>query len=413
MNYTETIQWIFNHLPFYQKNGIKDYKPGLERIKNFCSYLGNPQNFFKSIHIGGTNGKGSTTHMLSSILQEEKYNIGKYTSPHMIDYRERISFNGLLIEKDFIVSFISDNKKIIEKEKMTFFEMNTALAFQYFKEKKVNIAIIEVGMGGRLDSTNIINPEISIITNISLDHTESLGDNLLKIALEKSGIIKSNKSVIIGSQISEDVRSIFFKKALIKNSPIYFVKKMNNYSIYKIPFEADYQIYNKSVVLKTIDILQKRKNFFISSESIKNGLKKVILNPFFKGRWQIFKSENPKIILDIAHNEGGFFMIKKQLEKEYYEELHLVLGFVKGKKIEDILKLLPVNAFFYFCEPNIKRKLSIEKIKQLIQKLFINNNKKYFFSSVKEAFYSAKKKSKKGDLILITGSTFIVSEALF
>ncbi|WP_185866451.1 bifunctional folylpolyglutamate synthase/dihydrofolate synthase [Blattabacterium cuenoti] len=412
MNYSETIQWIFNRLPIYQKTGLKSYKPGLKRMKFFCSYLGNPQNFFKSIHVGGTNGKGSTVHMLSSILQEERYNIGLFTSPHLIDFRERISCNGLLIEKDFIINFIEENKKIIEKEKMSFFEMNTALAFQYFKKKKVHLAIIEVGLGGRLDSTNIINPEISIITNISEDHTELLGNDRSKIALEKAGIIKRNTSVIIGSGISQEIKFVFFKEALKKNAPIYFSNYVKDYSKYQIPFEADYQNLNRIIVLKTIDILQKRKNILVSNESIKSGLKKVIENTNLKGRWHILKRDNPKIICDIAHNEEGILMINQQLKKESYENLHLVLGFVREKKVEKLLKYFPIEAFYYFCQPNIERKFSIENLKILVKKMFKNNRKMFFYPSVKKAFLSAKFQAKKKDLILISGSTFTVSEVL-
>ncbi|AGW85952.1 Folylpolyglutamate synthase [Blattabacterium sp. (Nauphoeta cinerea)] len=297
MNYTETIQWIFKRLPIYQKTGLISYKPGLKRIQNFCSYLGNPQNFFKSIHVGGTNGKGSTVHMLSSILQEEKYQTGLFTSPHLIDFRERITCNGIFIEKNFIVDFIKKNKKFIEKEKISFFEMNTALAFQYFKEKKVNIAIIEVGMGGRLDSTNLITPEISVITNISIDHTETLGDNQLKIALEKAGIIKKNVSVIIGRRISRDVRFLFFQEALKKNAPIYFSVKSKKDSQYKMPFKADYQNLNRSIVLKIIRILHDRKNIIVSNQSIKKGFKNVIKNTTLKGRWHILQKKNPKLFV--------------------------------------------------------------------------------------------------------------------
>ncbi|AFJ90881.1 folylpolyglutamate synthase/dihydrofolate synthase family protein [Blattabacterium sp. (Blaberus giganteus)] len=410
MNYTETVLWIFKRLPIYQKTGLKSYKPGLKRIQNFCSYLGNPQNFFKSIHVGGTNGKGSTAHMLSSILQEERYKIGLFTSPHLIDFRERITYNGVLIEEDFIVDFINDNKKFIEKEKISFFEMNTALAFKYFKEKKVNIAIIEVGMGGRLDSTNLITPVISIITNISMDHTETLGNHRLKIALEKAGIIKKNVSVIIGRKISRDVRFLFFQEALKKNAPIYFSVKSKKDAQYKMPFEADYQNFNRNVVLKTISILHYRKNVIVSNQSIKKGLKNVIKNTNLKGRWHILQHKNPKIICDIAHNEEGACMINKQLEKESYEKLHLVLGFVKEKKVDQLLKHFPIESFYYFCQPNIDRKYSIHDLTILVYKIFKNHDKISFFPSVKKAFLYAKNKANKNDLILITGSTFVISE---
>ncbi|WP_185862007.1 bifunctional folylpolyglutamate synthase/dihydrofolate synthase [Blattabacterium cuenoti] len=412
MNYLETVQWIFKRLPIYQNTGLKSYKPGLKRIQNFCSYLGNPQNFFKSIHVGGTNGKGSTVHMLSSILQEEKYKIGLFTSPHIIDFRERITCNGILIDENFIVDFIKNNKNFIEKENISFFEMNTALAFQYFKEKKVNIAIIEVGMGGRLDSTNIIIPEISVITNISIDHTETLGNNKLKIALEKAGIIKENVSVIVGKNISKKIQFIFLKEAFKKNAPIYFSIKNKNDFKYEIPFKVNYQNFNKNIVLKIINILHHRKNIFISHQSIKEGLKNVIKNTNFKGRWHILQKKNPKIICDIAHNEEGISMINYQLKKESYKKLHLVLGFVKEKRVEKLLKYFPIESFYYFCQPNIGRKFPIFDLKILVNKIFKNSKKINFFYSAEKAFLSAKSKAKKNDLILISGSTFIVSEIL-
>jgi folylpolyglutamate synthase/dihydrofolate synthase len=412
LNYTETVKWIFKRLPIYQKTGLRSYKPGLKRIQNFCSYLGNPQNFFKSIHVGGTNGKGSTVHMLSSILQEEKYKIGLFTSPHLIDFRERITCNGMLIEENFIVDFINENKKFIEKEQISFFEMNTALAFKYFQEKKVNIAIVEVGMGGRLDSTNLIIPEISIITNISIDHTEILGKSKLKIALEKAGIIKNNVSVIIGRKISKNVRFLFLQEALKKNAPIYFTVKSKKDSQYKMPFKANYQNFNRSVVLKTVNVLRYRKNIIVSNQSIKKGLKNVIKNTNFKGRWHILQEKNPKIICDTAHNQEGIFIINKQLKKESYEKLHLVLGFVREKKVDKLLKYFPVESFYYFCQPDIDRKYPIHDLIILVHKMFKNHENINFFTSVKKAFLCAKNKAKKNDLILISGSTFVVSEIL-
>ncbi|WP_185864338.1 bifunctional folylpolyglutamate synthase/dihydrofolate synthase [Blattabacterium cuenoti] len=412
MNYSETIQWILKRIPSYQEIGIKSYKPGLKRINNFCSYLGNPQKYFKSIHIGGTNGKGSTVHMLSSILQESQYKVGVFTSPHLIDFRERITCNGILIEKNFIINFVKKNKKFIEKEKISFFEMNTALAFQYFKENKVNFAIIEVGLGGRLDSTNLIIPEISVLTNISIDHVEILGHNKEKIAIEKSGIIKNNISVILGCNIPKYIRFIFLKEAFKKNSPIYFSTYNEKYSKFNIPFDADYQKFNKFLVLKIINILHKKKNISISCRSIKNGLKNVIENTKFKGRWQIIKRYNPRIICDIAHNEAGISMISRQLRKESYNKLHLILGFVKEKKVVSLLKYFPINSFYYFCQPNVDRKFHINDLKKLVDHIFHSREKIKFFFSVKEAYFSAIKESDKDDLILISGSTFVVSEVL-
>ncbi|WP_238785633.1 bifunctional folylpolyglutamate synthase/dihydrofolate synthase [Blattabacterium cuenoti] len=410
----KTVKWIFNRIPSYQEFGLKYFKPGLNRIKKFCNYLGDPQNFFRIIHVGGTNGKGSTVNMLYSILQEEGYNVGSFTSPHIIDFRERISCNGFYIEKNFIVDFIKKNKKFIEKESISFFEMNTAMAFQYFKEKKVYIAVVEVGMGGRLDSTNVINPEISVITNISIDHTKSLGNTKLEIANEKSGIIKKNLSVIIGN-ISNNLKKFFLKKALRKNSPIYFSTKKKNNNIlnkYKIPFKSiNYQVYNTGLVLSIINILNKRKYIIVSEKSIKKGLKNIIKNTNFKGRWHVIK-KNPKIICDIAHNEEGFFMISSQLKKESYDRLHLVLGFVKEKKISSLLKWLPNESYYYFCQPNIKRKYDIKNLKIIVNKIFFNTDKKKinFYDSVKLAFFCAKENSNSNDLILVSGSTFVVSE---
>ncbi|WP_185882306.1 bifunctional folylpolyglutamate synthase/dihydrofolate synthase [Blattabacterium cuenoti] len=408
MNYTETIKWILDRFYSFQKKEKNYYQTGLERINYFCSYLGHPQNAFKSIHIAGTNGKGSTAHMLYSILQEEKYNIGLFTSPHLINFRERIFCNGKLIDKNFIIEFINQNKKIIEQKNISFFELNTCLAFEYFKNQKVFMAIIETGLGGRLDSTNIIIPEISVITNVSKDHTKILGNSLSQIALEKAGIIKNNISVIIGF-CKNYIKHIFLQEALKKNAPIYFVKKQKDISMYSIPCESIYQNYNKQLVLKIVELLINKKNIIISNQSIKNGFIKINKNTNFQGRWQILQL-NPKIICDIAHNEEGIKIINQQLKKEFYNKLHLVLGFVKDKNVKKILQYFPSDAFYYFCQPNIDRKLSIQNLQDLVK--IKNNQYVQFFYSVKDAFINAKYKSNKEDLILISGSTFTVSEIL-
>ncbi|WP_185864904.1 bifunctional folylpolyglutamate synthase/dihydrofolate synthase [Blattabacterium cuenoti] len=416
MNYTKVVKWIFNRLPIYQKYGYKCYKPGLNRIKSFCNYLGNPQKYFKSIHVGGTNGKGSTVNMLYSILQEEGYKVGSFTSPHLLDFRERISYNGKYIEKKFIIKFIEKNQFFIEKKSISFFELNTAMAFQYFKEKKVDLAVIEVGMGGRLDSTNIIIPELSIITNISMDHMEILGKNELEIAFEKSGIIKKNVSVIIGPNNSKTIQYFFLIDSFKKNSPIYFVFPSKKDNLFQSSFDdVNYQYLNKELVLKTIDILKNRKNFFISKKSIIDGLNNIKKNTSFKGRWEILKKKNPRIICDVAHNEKGIYMINSQLNKESYERLHLVLGFVKGKKINSFLNMFSYKkTYLYFCQPNIERKYDIQSLKILVNNFFLknqhNNKNINFFKSVKMAFISAKKNAKNNDIILISGSTFVVSE---
>lgn len=411
MNYLNSVRWMLKKIPFYQNDGLKSFNPGLKRIKKFCKYLGNPQEFFKSVHIGGTNGKGSTIYMLRSIFQEEKYKVGSFISPHLLDFRERILFNESYIEKNFVIDFLKDNKKIIENEEMSFFEINTALSFQYFKDKKVDIAFIEVGMGGRLDSTNIIIPELSAITNISIDHTNVLGKNCFEIAFEKAGIIKNNIPIVIGNNIKRNIRHFFFQKALEKNSPIYFSKENELINKYYTKFDVYYQNLNKSLVIEIVNVLKKRKNIFVSDKSIENGLKKMNNNINFKGRWHILKKNSPKIICDVAHNKDGIRMINIQLKKEFYKKLHLVLGFVKEKNIENFLNFFPDESYYYFCQPNIDRKYPIKLLRKKVE-IFLKKKKNVikYFDTVKSAFYEAKRNALKNDLILISGSTFVVSD---
>ncbi|WGH26244.1 MAG: bifunctional folylpolyglutamate synthase/dihydrofolate synthase [Candidatus Bostrichicola ureolyticus] len=397
MNYIQIVKWIFDKL---YKN--KKYNTGLHRIYSLCEYLKHPQKQFKSIHIGGTNGKGSTSHMLSSILQESGYKVGLFTSPHLKDLRERIRYNGNMIEKEFIISFINKYKNILEY--FSFFEIMTVLGFYYFKEKKVDIAIIEVGMGGRLDSTNIISPIISIVTNISFDHIKSLGSNLEKIAYEKAGIIKPYTQVIIG-EYSNKTKFIFQEIAKNKNATISFVNS-NNYEIYNTDLKGNYQILNQKTVLKTIEILS-NLGIKVSKNDLKNGFKNVINNTHLQGRWQIL-GNSPKIICDVGHNESGIKILVRQLKQEKYKNLHLVLGFVKEKDIQKILSCFPKKALYYFCQPNIYRKFPIQEIKELTK----SYKDTQYFDTVIEAFDMAKIRSKNEDLIFIGGSTFVVSEIL-
>lgn len=405
MNYYDSIKWIFSRLPMFKKTSFNYFKPKpiLFRIQYLCSYLGNPQNYFKSIHVAGTNGKGSTCHMLSSILQESGYKVGLFTSPHLKDFRERIRFNGKLIEKDFITQFINLNKFFLEKGNFLFFEINTALAFEYFKSKNVDIAIVEVGLGGRKDSTNIILPIISIITNISFDHMKCLGKSLEEIAYEKAGIIKYNTPVVIGQYLNK-TKSVFKKIAKEKNAKIYFSEKKKK--LYNIPLHGDYQIFNQSTVLTSVDILVSM-GIRISNKNLKKGLENVIINTPLQGRWQILQF-SPKIICDIAHNEDSIRIVFKQLKKITYNSLHLVLGFVKEKDIIKILSLLPKEAFYYFCQPSIERKFTIDNLKKLTK----GYKNSFYFYTVNQAFYMAKKKAKKEDVIFIFGSAFVVSEII-
>lgn len=397
------IKWILKYAPMYQNKGIKAYSHGLNNIIELSKYMGNPQNFFKSIHIAGTNGKGSTAHMLASILQESNYKVGLFTSPHFNDFSERIQINGVYIDKNFIIYFIKKYKKFLQKKIYSFFEIMTIIAFLYFKQKKIDIAIIEVGMGGRFDSTNIISPIISIITHIGWDHTDILGNTLNEIAYEKAGIIKQNTPVIIGPNVS-GTENVFIKVAKQKNTNIFLSEKNNNIYLNKIGYS---HFLNKNTVLKTIEILREL-DFIISDKNLKNGFKKVIQNTNFIGRWHILK-KSPKIICDIAHNEDSIKSVSDQLNYESYKNLHLILGFVKEKKIIKILSFLPKKANYYFCQPNIDRAFSIKKIKKLTNKYY--NNSKYF-SSVLEAFTEVNKIASKEDLIFIGGSTFVVAEVL-
>ena len=403
MNYSQTINYLFSRLPMYQREGSKAYKINLDNIIAGIKYLKNPHKKFKSIHIAGTNGKGSTAHMLSSILQTSKYQVGLYTSPHLKDFRERIKINNKMITKKYIIDFVERNKKIFEKLQLSFFELTVMLAFEYFSKKKVDIAIIECGLGGRLDSTNIIKPEISIITNISLDHTDLLGDSIEKIATEKAGIIKPNTSVIIGrSQIS--VREIFNTIAQKNNAKIIYA---DNKKTYETDLKGRWQKENISTTLTAINEL-KLNGWKIDNKSIKNGLLNVVKNTSLLGRWQIINT-NPTTICDTGHNEDGLKAVCNELKKIKYEKLHFIFGTVKDKKLNSILPLLPKKASYYFCNANIERAMNAKSLQQKsLQYSLIGKS----YTSVFDAIRSAQNRASKNDLIFIGGSTFVVAEAI-
>lgn len=403
MTYQETLSWMFAQLPMYQKQGKIAFKKDLTNILAFTDELNNPQRKFKTIHVGGTNGKGSTSHMLASILQEAGYKVGLYTSPHLKNFTERIRINGKEISKRTVSSFIKKNKKFLEEQQLSFFEMTVGMAFWYFAQEKVDVAIIEVGLGGRLDSTNIIIPEVSVITNIGLDHTQFLGETLPEIAFEKAGIIKSNVPVVIGER-QEAIEDVFVKKAEGLNAKIVFASD-KKYE-YKTDLLGEYQKKN----LKTaVTAIKQLSEFKVSEENIKKGLLNVVENTNLKGRWQILSSYNPKIICDTAHNKEGLSYVLNQLKKEEYKHLHIVLGIVSDKKIEDVLPMFPKNATYYFCRPNIPRGLS-ERI--LEKKASSFGLKGTIFSSVSQAFKEAKRFANKEDVIYIGGSTFVVAEII-
>jgi dihydrofolate synthase / folylpolyglutamate synthase len=406
MNYQETINWMFNQLPMYQLQGASAYKKDLTNVHLLVNHLGNPQKKLKSIHVAGTNGKGSTSHMLASILQEAGYKVGLYTSPHLKDYRERIKINGKEISEDFVCDFINKNKTFFESNDMSFFEMTVGLAFEYFVKEKVDIAIIEVGMGGRLDATNIITPLVSVITNIGLDHTQFLGNTLELIAFEKAGIIKPSIPVVIG-EFTPETKSVFLTKTAANNSEIYFSSEIIKKE-YPSDLVGDYQIHNKKTVVQTISIVNSQGTFKISEDNIKVGLLNVLKNTGLEGRWQQL-GEFPKIICDTAHNKNGLETVMKQILKEKFDTLHIVLGFVNDKDLAEILPLFPKKAIYYFCKPNIPRGLDAIILQE---KAATFNLKGKAYNSVSESYAKALQNASKTDFVYIGGSTFVVAEIL-
>jgi len=405
MNYKETTSWMFSKLPMYQSNGKSAYKEDLHRTELLVSHLKNPHYNFKSVHVGGTNGKGSTCHMIASVLQNSGYKVGLYTSPHLKDFRERIRINGNKISKKNVVNFIQENKSFLELNKLSFFEMTVGMAFDFFSEEQVDIAIIEVGLGGRLDSTNVIMPLLSIITNIGMDHTQFLGDTLQKIALEKAGIIKHNTPVVIG-EFQEDIVHIFKEKASKMNSQLSFANQLIPNPI-ECSLKGSYQNSNVKTAQLALNILIS-KGFNISKSSLKLGFLNVQKSTGIKGRWQILGTQ-PKIICDTAHNKDGLSLVFNQLVREKFNNLHVVLGFVNDKSLDSIITIFPVNAQYYFCRPNIPRGLDSSELK----KLFLRNNLKgKSYSSVIKALCEAKASAKKNDLIFVGGSTFVVAEVV-
>ncbi|HQF47258.1 MAG TPA: folylpolyglutamate synthase/dihydrofolate synthase family protein [Flavobacterium alvei] len=404
MNYQETINWMFNQLPMYQLQGASAYKKDLTNAHLLSNHLDNPEKKLKCIHVAGTNGKGSTSHMLASILQEAGYTVGLYTSPHLKDYRERIKINGEEISEDFVCEFITKNKAFFEANDISFFEMTVGLAFDYFAKEKVDIAIIEVGMGGRLDATNIITPLVSVITNIALDHTQFLGNTIEAIAFEKAGIIKPKIPVVIG-EYTEETKPVFLSKANENHSEIYFASDLISHN-YPSDLIGDYQKHNKKTVLQTIAVINSQKEFKIYETDIKSGLLNVVHNTGLEGRWQQL-GDSPKIICDTAHNKNGLEIVMKQIQKEKFDTLHIVLGVVNDKDLDEVLPLFPTNAIYYFCKPNIPRGLETNVLQQAALKHNLIGDT---YPSVASAYSQSKKNATGNDFIFIGGSTFVVAE---
>jgi dihydrofolate synthase/folylpolyglutamate synthase len=401
--YQEDLNWLFAQLPNYQTVGQEAYKRGLENIRKLCDFFGNPQDHLKMIHIGGTNGKGSTSNMSASILNEAGYKVGLYTSPHLVDFRERIKVNGENCDKEFVYKFIQKLKKLPKEIQPSFFEFTTIMAFEYFKENKVDFAVIEVGLGGRLDSTNIINPLVSAITNVDLDHQNLLGNTITEIAFEKAGIIKKNIPLISGTE-NPEVFEILEKKAVEKNAEFIDATKFTNH--YKSDLTGNYQQKNIKVVVKIIEELRKQ-NIEIPENSLIKGLLNVQKNTGFLGRWTIF-SENPLTILDTAHNLAGLELVFKQLES-FKTKKYLILGFVNDKVLDEIIKILPRKESFYFIKPNIERGRNPEEYEVDLKKYKINYK---LFQNLSEAYSFALQNIKKEEILYIGGSNFVVGEFL-
>lgn len=405
MNYQDTVNWLFNQLPMYQSKGKSAYKKDLSNTILLADYLKNPEKEFKSIHVGGTNGKGSCSHMLASILQEAGYKVGLYTSPHLKDYRERIKINGKDISKQFVMKFVERHKAFFEANSLSFFEMTVGLAFDYFAKENVDIAVIEVGLGGRLDSTNIISPEVSVITNIGLDHVQFLGNTLAKIAFEKAGIIKSNTPIVIG-ETHKETEVVFKQKAEDVNAQIYFADQIVD-TVLESDLKGAYQAHNIKTVMQSVEVLN-TKGFKISNEELKKGLFNVVKNTNLLGRWQVL-AEKPKVICDTAHNKEGLKHTMLQLQNECIGELHIVFGVVNDKDIEEIITFLPKSAKYYLCKPNVPRGLEVEKLAEFFKKNSFNYK---VYSTVENAYSEAESTANQEDCIYIGGSTFVVAEIL-
>lgn len=402
-SYQETLDWMFSRLPMFQRQGLAAYRPGLEAMEELDGYLKYPHRSFRSIHVGGTNGKGSTSHMIASVLQSAGYRVGLYTSPHLLSFRERIKINGRMIPREEVSSFISGHKSFFEQKRFSFFEMTVGMAFSYFRKEKVDFAVIEVGMGGRLDATNIILPKLSVITNIGLDHTQFLGTTRSQIAREKAGIIKKNTPVVIGEE-DPQTKAVFDTNAAQKNAPVFYTKEVHGH-----PFSTDLSGFYQKENMKTAILALKKSGIKgLTNLVIQKGLGSVIGNTQIKGRWQRI-SNAPQVILDVGHNEEGLKMISKQLKSTSFDQLHLVMGFVKGRKIEQLLSYFSNTSKFYLSAPQLERALPIKDLKDQLR----NTQKEIlFFDRVEAAFKSAFGASQEGDLILVCGSTFVVAEVL-
>jgi dihydrofolate synthase/folylpolyglutamate synthase len=424
MTYSEAIEYLYAQLPVFHRIGAKALKPGLDNILKLCEYLGNPQEKFRTIHVGGTNGKGSSSHLLAAVLQSAGYKTGLYTSPHLKSFTERIRVDGFPMPDAEVADFVETHKAFIEDLKPSFFEVTVGMAFDYFARQNVDLAVIEVGLGGRLDSTNIISPLVSLITNIGWDHSDILGDTLQKIAYEKAGIIKPGVPVVI-SERDPETQAVFEDRARVCQSPIVFasdVYAVTDFGIKEngrlvtvtdhngfidgltVGLLGTYQLKNIAGVLATLDVL--KNDFELSQTAIQNGFAKVVELTGLKGRWQ-FLQQNPTVICDTAHNEPGILSVLESLQTVSYQQLHLVVGFVKDKDLSNVILLFPKGARYYFCQPHIPRALDAEVLAEAFRAEGITGD---VFPDVNQALEVAKSRANPADCILVTGSTYVVAE---
>lgn len=408
MDYQETVSFLYSRLPYFSRDGKSAIKVDITNTVKLCEALGNPQNKFKTIHIAGTNGKGSVSNMLAAIFTEHGYKTGLYTSPHLKDFRERIRIDGEMIPEEFIVDFTKRIIPEIDSIEPSFFEITVAMCFDYFAKENIDIAIIETGMGGRLDSTNIIDPELSVITNIGMDHSDLLGDTLVKIASEKAGIIKPGIPVVIGESSSE-TDAVFIQKAAETESKIYFAD--TNIVYYNTEIETDlkgvYQQKNSVTVMQAVDVL-KELGFPLNNYTTSKALMNVRDLTGFRGRWEILGNQ-PLIVADTGHNAHGLSLVVQQLLEQKFKKLHIVFGMVKDKDRSSVLALLPKNAEYYFCSPNLDRGLLSDILLQEAEAIGLQGKA---YSSVEKAFETAKSNADKEDLIFVGGSTFVVAEVI-
>ena len=424
MTYTETVEYLFNSTPMFQNVGSEGYKEGLDNTITLDNHFDNPHNKFKTIHIGGTNGKGSCSHTIAAILQSAGYKVGLFTSPHLVDFRERIRINGVMIPEQYVVDFVKNEKDFFEPLHPSFFELTTALAFKYFAENNVDIAVIEVGLGGRLDCTNIISPILSVITNIGFDHIQFLGNTLEKIASEKAGIIKNNTPAVIG-ETTPETRTVFIQKATSTNSAIYLAEENDiilshqhshnggidyetkTYGTIHGELSGLCQIKNTATILTAINILAEI-GLAIQSENISEGFKHVCELTGLRGRWEKIE-ENPITICDTGHNVNGLEYIVKQLQQQKFEKLHIVFGMVNDKDIEGVLSIMPKDATYYFCQASVKRAMPSQQLKTLAEAHELKGNT---FANVLDAYNSARQNASQNDFIYIGGSSFVVADLI-